>query len=258
MPLNLRFPLLCELGISENEAHIYELLLIHGALLGRELAEKSPLSRTNVYNTLTTLLDKRLIVEKKGKQNIYEAVPPEHLRDLLRAQQQSMVLREAQLEGMIPALAGLYARSTHKPVVEIFEGVDGLKSALFDSLSATEPIRTYVDISGISGDLARINALYMKKRLEKKIMKHIIVADAPEAHAFFSSMNTPEVFASTKVRFVKNFPVHHGVAMEIYNDTVSILTLNNETHISLVITDPAIASMHKQHFDYIWGSSSAG
>lgn len=132
--------------------------------------------------------------------------------------------------------------------MRVFEGLEGIEEALNDSLLATGEIRTYVDNAAIVGDVLAVNNRYVKRRLAKKITKKMIVSDTPELRKLFSSL----VNEFTLVAFVPRFPATFQSAMEVYDDTVSYLTLAPDKMIAVLMTDHAIASMEKQKFDFLW------
>lgn len=49
---------LCSFGLTRIEATIYITLLSHGAMTGYEIAKETGISRSNVYNSLATLVEK--------------------------------------------------------------------------------------------------------------------------------------------------------------------------------------------------------
>jgi HTH-type transcriptional regulator, sugar sensing transcriptional regulator len=66
------------LGLSTPEAQIYLALLRHGRPLGASvLAATTAISRSNVYLTLNSLLDRGLIEAEAGYGSRFSAVPPE-------------------------------------------------------------------------------------------------------------------------------------------------------------------------------------
>ncbi|MBU4331896.1 helix-turn-helix domain-containing protein [Patescibacteria group bacterium] len=73
------------LGLNQNEAEIYEILLELGPSTLQVLkGKKTDLSRGNIYNTFYSLRNKGLVVElKHKKKTIFQAETPDKLMDLL-------------------------------------------------------------------------------------------------------------------------------------------------------------------------------
>lgn len=246
-------PILKDLGLSETEALLYEVLLEEGPSGGAKVAQTAGVGRGNAYNALASLKKKGLVLEKAGKVAVFEAAPPSQLKTLLEREEGRMVQLAAAFAGMLPQMASTYKRATGKPVIQVFEGLDGLRQALFDSLESGEEILTYFDVKAVSGDIARINEEYVKERIRKQVPKRLLVADTPEARAFFAKQNTP----FTEVRFVTDFPTGFETALEIYNGAISYLTLTADKQISVIVRDQNIYAMHRQQFEFLWRHSAA-
>lgn len=244
----LRFPILKELGLNESEAIIYELLLELGPKRPPELTEPSGIGRANVYAVITQLQKRGLVLVKEGKHQTVEAVDPSKLQDLLAYQVEKTRLLESSFSGTLAQLSSAFHLSTGKPAIQIYEGLEGAKTAIHASLKSKTEILTYLDIHALRGELAKINAKYVRQRVEQKIPKRILVANTSLAHAFFEQQHTP----FTRVAFLDHYPERFSTAMEIYDDTVSYLTLSNEKLISILVHDVHIYQMQKQQFDYLW------
>lgn len=237
-----------KLGLSANEAKIYELLLLRGESKASDLVPESGLGRGNVYNLLTSLVSTGLATVTAGKQQRYRASEPTKLVKLLQAKRVETDRLEAEFKQELPKLTSTFNLTTGRPAIQVFEGYEGVEEVLFDSLTAADGIMTYLDLSALTGEFAEINKRYLRRRIAKQVPKRIIVADLPETRAFFSQQNTPY----TQVAFAKDFPTGFKTAMEIYGNKVTYMTMSAERQISLMIEDPYIASMHRAQFDYLW------
>lgn len=240
--------ILNRLGLAENEAKIYEILLLKGETKARDLLEESGLSRGNVYNMLTSLTARGFIQVIEGKQQTYRVTDPSKLSSLVDERKRGIERLDAEFKETLPRMLSTFSLTTGRPTVRVFEGIEGVEEALNDSLLAKGEIRTYVDNAAVVGDVLTMNDRYVKRRLAKKIVKKMIVSDTPELRKLFSSL----VNEFTLVAFVPNFPESFSSAMEIYDDTVSYLTLSKEKMIAVLTTDSAVASMEKQKFDFLW------
>lgn len=246
------FPILNKLGLSDSEALVYELLLESGECEARVLVEKSDLGRGNVYNVLAALQEKGLALAIEGKKTRFRAADPSMLRKMLDAEMRKASRLEAQFEDALPELTSTFNLSTGRPAIQIFEGLDGARKALWDSLDSRTEVLTYVDIAMVlKGPFRDINLDYVKERAKRDVAKRVIVADSPAAHEYFEIIQTP----NTKVALVPGFGERHGTVVEIYDDTVSFITLTEGTRISLLVHDPHIYEVHKQQFEYIWSTA---
>src|SRR3989339_86530 len=73
-----------EIGLSPNEAKIYEALLALGVASAPKIAEQAGVHKRNIYDTLPRLLKKGLIYNiVDAKENRYALVEPNKLNDLI-------------------------------------------------------------------------------------------------------------------------------------------------------------------------------
>lgn len=151
---NLAFSsILQSIGLNEGESCIYELLLENGRMAGKDLTEKSGIGRGNVYNVLKLLLQKGLVLEISGKKTVYQPVDPNVLRSLLQRKLEQSKELEASFDASLRGMESVYKRTTGRPTIQVFEGWDGVKKALYDSLESKTEILTYLDVSSMKGTL---------------------------------------------------------------------------------------------------------
>lgn len=65
---------LCFFGLTRQEAVIYEALLTHGEMTGYEVAKETGISRSNVYSSLSSLVDKGCCYLIEGESTKYVPV----------------------------------------------------------------------------------------------------------------------------------------------------------------------------------------
>jgi len=166
----LNFPILQAIGLSENEALVYQLLLDLGPKPAQTLVEPSGLGRGNLYNTLNSLKEKGLIAEQSGTKKVYQAVDPENLRKLAKTQVISAQETLNQLEATLPTLKSAFRLITHKPVLRVFEGIDGLKDIYKEILEAGQPIYSLVGTDAPAPELFKwLRGTYVQKRVASGI-----------------------------------------------------------------------------------------
>lgn len=244
----LKYPLLKELGLSENEAQIYELLLLKGPQRPPELVEPSGLGRGNVYNVLQQLVQKGLVTVKEGKLQVYEAVDPSGLRRLLEQKQEETRRLEQTFLTTLPQLTSSYTLSTGKPAIQMFEGLPGMEAALDDSLTAQGEILTYLDPDTLKGAFADINQSYIKRRIARHIKKRILMPDTLEARTYVNKMKNDW----TEIHLCSGMTPQFQTAMEVYNDKVAFHTLDVQKPISFIIENPFVARLHRAQFEALW------
>lgn len=117
-----------ELGLAQNEAKIYETLLREGESPVGHISVESKVHRRNVYDSLNRLIEKGLVFEIiQHRENLYQAVEPHKLSDVLEEKQRS-------LNKIMPELEKLYHGKPHEEEVYIYRGTEGWKNYMSDIL----------------------------------------------------------------------------------------------------------------------------
>lgn len=244
--------LLIELGLSQNEAIIYEYLLANGESLAGNIIKKTPLKRGVVYNALTDLVKKGLIKQsKKGKILSFSPNHPDKLREYIENREREVKKAEISLESQMPMLLSSFNLVSSQPGVRIYEGKDGLAKTLNDSLSSRTEILTYADIEGMEKYMGRANDKYLARRKELKIYKRGILADTPYSREYMKNYDE-EV---TKIKFIdgKKYPMY--LEMEIYDNKVSFMTFSDKKLIGAIIENEEIYKTQKSIFEIIWDNT---
>jgi sugar-specific transcriptional regulator TrmB len=120
--------ILQELGLSPNEAKIYEALLdLKEAGVG-EISSKAEIHRRNVYDAINRLIDKGLIFPILSKnEKIFSPVDPDKLSELIKE-------KEIDLNKALPDLRKRYAHREGMQEAYIYRGLEGFKNYLRDIL----------------------------------------------------------------------------------------------------------------------------
>lgn len=110
------------IGLSPNEAKIYETMLSTGETGVAEISVKAKIHRRNVYDALHRLLEKGLVfaIFQKGE-NRYRAVHPNKLLEIVKEKERS-------LDSILPELAQKYAADPSSEAAYIYKGIEGYKS----------------------------------------------------------------------------------------------------------------------------------
>lgn len=122
------------IGLSQNEAKIYEVLLLAGESGVGEIATKGKIHRRNVYDALQRLVEKGLVfpIFQKGE-NRYSAVGPDKLMELIKEKQTI-------LEHALPDLRKMYDTEAPQEAAYIYRGVEGYKNYLRDLIRVGEDV----------------------------------------------------------------------------------------------------------------------
>jgi sugar-specific transcriptional regulator TrmB len=117
-----------QLGLSLNEARIYEALLDLKEAGVSDISSSAKVHRRNVYDTLNRLIDKGLAfpILSKGE-NLYSPVDPNKLLELIKEKEKS-------LEDILPDLNERYEKTLGSQEAYIYRGIEGFKNYMRDIL----------------------------------------------------------------------------------------------------------------------------
>ncbi len=126
---NMKYaPIFEEVGLSPNEAKIYETLLESGEAGVSLISKKANVHRRNVYDALNRLVEKGLVfpVFQSGEYR-YQAVSPSKLLEMVRE-------KENRLQEVMPNLRKLFAKEPNSQAAFIYKGIEGYKNYRRDLL----------------------------------------------------------------------------------------------------------------------------
>ena len=126
--------LLREIGLSLNEARVYEALLHTGEASVQQISLKSRVHRRNVYDSLNKLMERGLASEVfvKGEKN-FKAINPRRLLELLKE-------KEGRLDKSLPEMQAKYEAVEEKEEAYLYRGIEGFKNYLQDILKVRETV----------------------------------------------------------------------------------------------------------------------
>ena len=242
---------LTEIGLSKNQAEIYSLLISSGKQKGSEIAKKVGLSRQLTYKILDELIELELVEKKKesGKAGNFLTTHPSNLDNLLQKKENEIKKAQRELSVTIDSLISEYNLNSGKPGVQFFEGIDGVRKVLYDSLQNSEEIYAFIDFISIEKYVKKINAEYMQERIKKKVFKKILTVNNSETKKLLKNYSKD----FTEIRLLpQNNNISFSVATEIYDNKISYITFKEKILTATKISDPEIYKLNKIIFEALW------
>lgn len=239
-----------ELGLTKEQSLVYETLLKNGLMPARMVASKSGIKRSLTYKILEQLISLGLVEKREniGKIAFFFPAHPGKLREFLQKREEAIKTAEASLSGIMGRMVSDFNLLSGKPNVQFYEGPEGMKKVLEDSLTAESEIYAYSDIVSIQKYIPEINEDYVAKRRKFGIKKKGLIFDSPEARKLLENYN-PDITAN---KFIP-FPTEQShTIMQIYDNKISYITLGDAHMIGVIIEDAHIASLHRNLFEYQW------
>ena len=149
---------LAQLGLKEKEGETYLLLLKSGPILANQLAKKTGQVRTTIYSQLDLLVEKGFASYsiQAGKRH-YSAVDP---GKLLEAFYEKKTNEEEALKAAVILLKRSAGTEKQKTRTEVFEGKEGIKTAMNWALREE---KSKILVYGSSGVSHKMLPVFMEK-----------------------------------------------------------------------------------------------
>jgi len=245
------------IGLSKNEANLYELLLKLGEVPIWKIQQETDLKRPTLYLSLQNLEKKGLVSKRDFEKKMhFRPESPIKLLSLAEAQYNELDRAKKDIQSILPQLTSSYIMAVEKPVVRTYEGLDGLKEIYEDLLKEGKTVYSVLQTAEVDPLLYKwLTTTFVRKRVRLGIHAKVIVASGKWADVY-ESLDNKELRETIRVDSDK-FPIQHELV--IYGNKVGFINYKKgESLIGVVITHPQIALTMKAFFDLAWiGGNSA-
>jgi sugar-specific transcriptional regulator TrmB len=231
-----------EVGLANEEIEVYLAMLKIGSSLASKVSEETKINRSHVYQLIERMIAKGFVSYViRENRKYFSAVNPEKIVELIRE-------REQKMKNILPNLLELASFQKEKPVVEIFEGKEGIKTILNDILKVKEEWLAF----GSSGKGQEILSFYAehweKEREELKIDLRGIL-DSSESGLKRGKEISKRKY--TKIRYVKE-DYSSPSSTWIYGDRLAFVIWSKEHSFAIRMISKEIANNFKKHFEILW------
>ncbi|GEM_PF-115428 len=241
--------LLRKIGLTDNEAEVYLILLKLEEALASEIASHTRVSRPHVYDSLNKLIDKGLASYViKNNRKYFRGASPHKLLDYLKDKEALLKREEKEVTAALPALLTMHKPREAKPVVEVFEGKEGMKTILDDIIKTCKDDPKAARFVGFGESAKRGEAIapyafkkYMAQRKKHKIPARFLYREGIETlGAPFSEYRPiPKEYSS------KSMTIMYG------NKTAVWIWLEKKPLI-IRIESRDVAETYRGHFEVMW------
>jgi len=230
------------MGIDEKQAAVYLACLELGKGTIQEVSLKSGIKRTSIYNFLEEMKQKGLISEvKENKKVVLVAEDPNNLS--IRLQRQSNEFQQ-----MLPELMGLFNLPSHKPKVKFYQGVEGIKNAYTDLLTAKGNIYGFADYEKM---FYLIDALSLWRIPEERVKRNIKYFNIAKDSAKAREVKKTDAKQMRETKLVKN--VDFETEINIYDNKVMMVSFRRPGA-TVIIEDAAIAQTMRSVWKAWWNT----
>jgi len=234
------------LGLSKNEAELYEVLLEMGEASVSKLNQKTNINRRNIYDVLNRMMEKGLVfVVIQSGENRYKPVDPRKLKEFI-------LEKQAMLDEQLDELDRLYQSKPKIGEVFIYRGPEGWKNYMRDILRLNQTAY-FIGAKG----------LWLEERV-KNFFPQFHKQAKQQKIEFFTLFDwevqtaCPEIlpYVKTNYKFLpKEYSTRCGV--DVVGDHVFILSdleikKFQEDFSFTVIVNQVIADSYRTWFRYMW------
>lgn len=237
--------LLKTLGFTDSESKIYLISLETGPAAVQDLAKKAKVSRVTTYAVIEQLMkDGLMSTVEKGKKHLYVAESPERLLSFVHSRVKTMEATLHEIESSLPDLKLL--QRGEKPVVKLFEGIEGLKALQEDMIqSAPKTIDEFANLDSVHAILSREDLTSFRKEFEKLGTKGKILYTSQQP------LDRPRIGVIGKYIHPKLLPFNGDII--IYKNKTAFSTYHGKL-ITVIIDSEIITNTVRSLFELAWES----
>jgi len=242
-----------ELNLDKEHARIYAACLENGPSPASKLAKIAQVPRSTAYYLLRDLAKRGLISEIQGDTKlIFSPASPQKLQELLTEEHETLWENLKQLKTNQHLLQRVFlSHQAQFPKVSFYEGEKGLKTVLYDSLSADEILVTCQGEDKTKKtveDQPKYLFDFLKEVVRRNIRTRELVQDNPNNRDYwkqFSSKRNKILLIPTQKKMQFNHVDKH-----IYGSKIAYISHDNL--VGVIIEDETLAANERAQFEVLW------
>ncbi|MDA8611386.1 ABC transporter substrate-binding protein [Candidatus Pacebacteria bacterium] len=207
-----------KIGLTNDEAEIYEILLKKGNISAASILKEASLKKGLLYKVLNDLVKKELVIKNDNLGSVQKFSPqnPQKLLEIANTKKEEVLIATQSVEHQMGNMLSDYNLISGDPFTKIFQGDKAAEEFFDDALYARGSISSYVDDE------------FIKKHVKK------------EFDNFYSE--------TRRLGITNEIIKTDGLLMNIYNDKISFLTYENETLTCIIVENRYINRLQKRMF----------
>jgi len=231
----MELKLLEDIGLTKNEADVYWILLQLHETLASRIALKTKISRPHVYDALNKLLEKGFAsyILKNGKK-YFRPINPKKILDIFKE-------KEYLIEKNIPELIKMFEPLKEKPVIEVYEGAEGIKTILNDMIKVGKEMLAF---NTLGKEFYKYIPDYIIERYLYERKKHRI-----KSRQFY--VKGAQIIKHPMVTYKKIPQEYSQITLFVYGDNVVMFILIDPI-LAIKIKSKEVAKLYKNQFEIMW------
>lgn len=237
---------LAKIGISGKAFKLYMAAVELGEAPVQEVAARASLARTTAYDVLERLKERELIrIEEHNGRRFVVAEDPVGMLQRLEVHRQV-------LSDIIPQIRSLYNRAKGKPDIRFYEGSEGVRTVLWDTLTCQSKVLRGILSMGALFETPGLPEMdtYIAERVSLGIRLQVIRSPQRDVEKIWPS-------APQELRELRFAPdtVTLGTTQYLYDNKVAIISSKRENY-GLLIESEDYARLQTSLFETLWQVST--
>lgn len=236
------------LGLSAEEAKVYLAVLELGSSYVSAIAKKARVNRVGCYHTLGNLVRKGIVSSfTKNKISYFSVESPKILVNQMEEKWQKA-------KKLLPELLSMTHSLAYKPKIQYYEGLAGIKNIFEDTLNAQTEIIGYTNLEElprvIPEDYIRD---YAGRKVERGIKTRMLSPLTKKALTYLKRYYPKNYDRRlSEILFInpREYPFEYEI--NIYNNIVSIVSLNPDELVGFIMESPLYAKTQRSIFNLAW------
>jgi len=232
------------LGIEPESARIYLALSASGPSTVLQLAQRTGVSRTQLYRQLNTLMELHLVAtEQLAYGSLFQALSFDNLSHVLQQRQKAVEAAQASLASMSGLVRQLSGSQASAAAVQHYYGIGGIAQALWNVGNAVNGLQTLQNDGPSPLDKAFIKRFH--DRLDEQAINALCLSNQmPRTLALFDTNH--------QWRHIDR--ELHRITSEayLYNDTVTLVDYTPDSQLAIEIQQPAVYALMERLFRSLW------
>ncbi|HEY4516967.1 MAG TPA: helix-turn-helix domain-containing protein [Candidatus Paceibacterota bacterium] len=214
------------------------------------LSRRTKVNRITLYPILRSLSERGLVSSvEKGGVLVWRAIKPSLLVDYIERMQEKLANDIGKMREIVPFMEAKSAGRERKyPSIQFFEGPEGIKKVLTDTITGN-PSKTIYGFSGTDATYKLMGPWvrdYIKRRVASGVKRYEIATGTPTSRE--SQARDAQENRRTHI-LPPGYPFE--VEMSTYEDKVHIISFAEDYPVAVLIQDEKIAQVMKSLFQYI-------
>mgnify|MGYP003419418244 FL=1 len=243
------------IGLSEVEADVYIASVESGNGTASQISKIAGLQRITTYEVLKRLSTQGLVkirVKSGTKVKYFLPVGLQEIKNKIQTKKTTLDESLSEIGNLSSFFATKLGKPSVKPEVLFYEGVDGVITAMHDTLDQNpKEILSFSSDKWLSSVFSKkFLKQYWDRRVSLKIKTRGIIPHEPDAVDYFNkSKNEKEL---REVRSLPKEQFGFKNEIDIYGNNICIVSLDEGKEHAIIIRNASLAESMKDVFEVLW------